>query len=156
MSNNPNSWSTYIFYVECHAKRRQELNVSIIKSTLSRTPQSVRHDRESQESGYLNACTLLLKETSNSEPPETFLLTLHPHSFWYLFTQSEDVPVVYWTPNHEDVWWNRRTSILSLVLKDNSHITWPFYDRAPTASCCGHSYITFQIPTFPQLLTPFP
>jgi len=42
---------------ESHAKRRQELNVSVI-TTLSRTPQSICHERESQQSGNLNARTL--------------------------------------------------------------------------------------------------
>jgi len=44
-----------------HAKRRQELDVSVITTTQSRTPQSTCHERESQQSGNLNACTLQLK-----------------------------------------------------------------------------------------------
>jgi len=45
---------------ESHAKRRQELNVSVITNTLSRTPQSICHERESQQSGSLKARTLQL------------------------------------------------------------------------------------------------
>jgi len=52
----------HIFYVIKEPHQPQTgTELSVMITTLSRTPESISHERESQQSGNLNACTLQLK-----------------------------------------------------------------------------------------------
>jgi hypothetical protein len=87
---------TFFMLSENHARRRQELNVSEITTTLSRTPQSICHERESQQSGNLNVRTLQLKRRKILSSQVRSFFTLHSHWLWYSFTKCGKLGTKQW------------------------------------------------------------